>query len=131
MYQISFHQEQNLVLLQLNGFLRSETLRSAWLEALEEIIKQDAQYFLIDAQAQKVVTKEDQEWLWKTFMPKAEAAAVQSLYRMRVARIESKDLFNQMSAKMFEQLFAQANFSFDYRNFGDLEEGKKWLFSLD
>lgn len=127
MYQVNYDEEENIVYQIMDGFLQGEEHNQAWLSAINLLNEQECKFWFIDARTQKVVPAKNQLWIKDILIPKIVETSLKFDKQLRIARIESKDLFNEASAILFVKIVKKHQLPIDYQTFIDYEEGKKWL----
>ena len=130
MYKVSFNDKENIVYQVMEGFIKGEEHNRAWLGAVELLSQHECKHWFIDARTQKVVTTESQLWIRDTLIPKIIEISLKFEKQLSIARIESKDLFNEASAVLFIKIVKKHQLPINYKTFVDYEEGKQWLLKV-
>ncbi len=127
MYEINYDKTHNLLVLKLVGFSTGEQHNQAWLDVVNRMQETKADKCLVDAVEQKVVTLESQKWIKNELLPIIENLTKDLPYKVKIARLDSQDIFNQASAQTFLKLVKSNNYSFDYQGFSSHKIAYNWL----
>lgn len=127
MYEINYDKTHNLLVLKLVGFSTGEQHNQAWLDVVNRMQETKADKCLVDAVEQKVVTLESQKWIKNELLPIIENLTKDLPYKVKIARLDSQDIFNQASAQTFLKLVKSNNYSFDYQGFSSHKIAYSWL----
>ena len=122
--------EREVLVLTINGFLPIEAYKAMYLEMLPVIKKNKHTRILIDSREQKVTNQEALSWFKEVFIGLTEKTSRETFREpgmLKVAFVESQDIFSQAQANMINAAMAQAGLSYHYKTFGVMDEATVWL----
>ncbi|WP_162055935.1 hypothetical protein [Pontibacter pamirensis] len=124
--EIHYHEEDKLVETVWLGFASSSDYRQSLAAYVEVIRAQEVERWLGDYREARVVRLADQAWAVKewapVFMPLAS-----NLKKM--AKVNAKDLFNQVSSTNMKQQLDVTRLPFPFQEFDDYDEARAWVLS--
>lgn len=90
--QLSHDLESGAVIMEWTGFSSSSQFREANEAVLKLIRDTNANKIIADIRNMKIITIQDQQWLYQNWLPRTIRAGVEF-----VAIVESEDFFNRLS----------------------------------
>lgn len=122
--EIHYYPEHKLVETRWLAFAPSKDYRDGLGRYLEAISQNDVKLWLGDYRLARVIRLEDQQWAAKEWFPQFLPVA-NGIERM--ARVQSEDLFSQMSSDNLKEKLDIKGLPFSFSEFKYYDDAKAWL----
>ncbi|MEP6676160.1 MAG: STAS/SEC14 domain-containing protein [Ferruginibacter sp.] len=123
-YNIYFDAEINAVVMKWNGYATSEQFKEGTELMLNTLIRNNTSKVLADIKDMVLIGMEDQQWLDKTFLPRATDFGFKT-----IAMIWPDHYFNKVAVENISYKIDRQKLSINF--FDDLSEARAWLKNID
>jgi|SRR5690606_11192757 len=117
--ELTFETELGAVIMNWNGFSSSGEFYEANESVLRLLKENNARKIVADLRNMKIIKLEDQQWLYKDWLPRAIRAGLEY-----VAIVESEDFFNRLSVDNVSQ---QINGQLNIKYFNTYSWARNWI----